>query len=150
MESILKYAALGPVVTAFVALFAAVLAFKQVKLNRQNEAKRQFLNLLDECLKNPLLSVGEFEETPAGRVTYHWFLSKLLMSSESLLENFPNDVAWRTAIKQNLAAHARNLDVADIKNSYSVELNGLIQEIRADTLTVDLASSRYTMASPPK
>lgn len=143
MDALLKVAQLAPLITAMIAVIAAFFAWHQIRLNRQNEAKQQFLNLLDECVKHPLLAIGQIEHTLEARAAYHWFLSKLLMSSESILENFPSDIAWKNTIKRNLSAHVVNFETADIeKYCYSEALNRIIIEIEQGNVQAILSGKR--------
>ncbi len=106
MDLALKYAPLAGFSTALVGLVALIFAYTQIRIHRQNEAKRQFLNFLDECIKYPQLAEGKISAQDADSMArYRWFLFKLLMCSESIMEVFPKDQAWLNAVMENVSPH---------------------------------------------
>jgi hypothetical protein len=126
-------ARLAPLATATVGIAALLYARQQIRINRENEAKRQFLNFLDECIKYPMLAGdrhgnGVKLDGQEQEFRYHWFLSKLLMASESILEVTQGDMAWRSAVIENLRAHLPYIRDGNVRyQSYSLQLQSLIK-----------------------
>ena len=127
---------LAPFGTTIVGIFALLYARQQIKINRENEAKRQFISFLDECIKYPLLA-GNRRGDPVvidvsnheDEVRYHWFLSKLLMASESILEIAKNDPAWSNTVRENMKAHLFYIRDGNVRlGSYSKDLQSLVLE----------------------
>ena len=132
MELLLKYAPISSLVTAFVALAGAWFAWNQVKLNRQNEAKRQFSNFLDECIKHPKLAearVKDFDQD--DHLRYRWFIFKLLMCSESILEVFPDDKPWIDAVMENVSPHINFISKHVEMRCYSEHMQGEVRRLLA-------------------
>lgn len=131
LDIVLRLAPLG---TLIVGLTALLYARRQIQINRENEAKRQFVSLLDECIKYPSLA-GNRDGDPIMLVDqeqenrYHWFLSKLLMASESILDITKGDEAWRNTVRENMKAHLNYMREGKVRfQSYSDELTLLIKD----------------------
>jgi hypothetical protein len=131
LDIVLRLAPLG---TMIVGITALIYARRQIQINRENEAKRQFVNFLDECIKYPLLAGNKdgdpiVLENPEQRFRYHWFLSKLLMASESILEITKGDIAWSSTLRENMKAHLPYIRDGHVRfQSYSHALRELITE----------------------
>jgi chloramphenicol O-acetyltransferase len=130
-------ARLAPLGTLFVALTAIFIAYNQLKTARQNEAKKQYLSYLDECVKNPDMASGII--TDENMKMYIWFTTKCFMAHESLLAEYPDDVYWKRAMVFHLYPHILNLvseGKEDIEalglNSYSPEFQKFMMKIVAD------------------
>jgi hypothetical protein len=125
---------LAPFGTLCVGIAALLYARQQIRINRENEAKRQFVSFLDECIKYPLLAGNKNGDRVAvadqeQQWRYHWFLSKLLMASESILDVTSGDEAWRNTVRENMKAHIGYIRDGHVRlASYSHELQSLIVE----------------------
>jgi hypothetical protein len=132
-------ARLAPLGTLIVALTAIVIAYNQLRTARQNEAKKQYFNYLDECVKYPKLAAGKYEENE--KLAYIWFLNKALTAHESIYEVFPKDKHWGKAIKNHLHLHILNFTFISDEfggkidlDSYSEEFQILIRSIENEII----------------
>jgi hypothetical protein len=130
LELLLKFAPLGSLITATVAVCAAIFAWTQIKLNRQNEAKRQFLNFLDECIKYPLVAEAKHNHDNIEDMhRYRWFVFKLLMCSESILDEFPGDEEWKNAVIENISPHIKFIEKNVIMRCYSIKMQSEVDKL---------------------
>ncbi len=135
-DNIVEVAKIGPLITAAVASLAFAIAWRQLKTVRQNEAKRQFVSFLDasanmaNIYSNNRVLDEKFYDKNGTDFNYGYFvlLAKGLMSFEEILEQFPNDTAWRNTIKGHLEMHAGAFKHVELE-SYSLALQRMIGEV---------------------
>jgi hypothetical protein len=128
MEILLKFAPLSALLTSLIGVVALSFAYAQIKTHRQNEAKRQFVNFLDECMKYPLLAEGRVDMSDVENTArYRWFIFKLLMCSESILEVFPEDEAWINAVMENVEPHVGFIKTHTDLSCYSLQMRSEIE-----------------------
>jgi nitrate reductase gamma subunit len=95
------WAQIAPIVTLVVALFALVLAWRQLALNRANQrettAKTTFRDYLKLAVEHPELSAGNYEVVAKDDKLleqYEWFVGYFLWAAEELFEFAPQEDVW--------------------------------------------------------
>ena len=149
-----KLAVLAPLGTFIVATLALCFAYFQIKIAKQNEAKRQFLNYLDVAVAYPLLGHGNiefdknflskqyFEELISveskseDRIRYIWIRAKLFQSCESLLDAFPNDVTWQAVVKANIYNHLKNTNEYEL-DFYSKQFGKIFRQVISEKFSTN-------------
>lgn len=99
------------IVTAFVAMFALILAFFQLKATKKEARKALayslYQNYLSLCFNNEIMSYGN-ENIIKNDIKiyskYPWFIAQMLFSFEQILK-IENNKYWKTAIESQLNKH---------------------------------------------
>ncbi|MDC6623156.1 hypothetical protein N4Q63_15110 [Leclercia adecarboxylata] len=128
---------IAAVVTAIIAFFAALVAYKQLISNKKESGKNIAYNIYHQylllCINNPTLSKGiakpatfslDFEK-------YKWFVSAMLLAFEQIIESQKNDNKWRATIKSQLLIHKEFLKVSRTvrDKEWDEELHKIIEEV---------------------
>jgi hypothetical protein len=91
---------IAPGFTPVVALFAVLLAWRQLALNRANQrettAKATFREYLKLAVEHPELSAGNYETVlrDGNLEQYKWFVGYFLWAAEELFEFAPKEAVW--------------------------------------------------------
>jgi len=94
------WAQIAPGFTPVVALFAVLLAWRQLALNRANQrettAKATFREYLKLAVQYPELSAGNYETVvkDGNLERYEWFVGYFLWAAEELFEFAPSEAVW--------------------------------------------------------
>jgi hypothetical protein len=106
---------IGALVTAAIASVAALLALWQIRSSRETSALVAYAGFHDLCLQYPELAtdvdVASLSSIEGNR--YHWFVMRLLLTIESIMNLYPRDKAWAAAVTEDLACHRSYLSSAD-------------------------------------
>ncbi len=110
-------ASLATVIAAASAIFAGMIAFKQLKSGR-DEARRATANniysqYLTLCFENPVFAYGLDPVETHDNETYNkyrWFVSNMLFTFEQVLETQSKDEKWINTIQAQLKRHKKHLD----------------------------------------
>jgi hypothetical protein len=133
LENAVKIAPLG---TFCVALTAIFIAWNQLRTARQNEAKKQFSSYLDDCIRNDnfLKYTGQQNGENEFYINYRYFVAKMLMAFESILEVYPKDKEWNNVINSALKHHADYLRARNSNNAkYTEKLQNIINDVIQNT-----------------
>ncbi|TMP80576.1 hypothetical protein CWB73_11125 [Pseudoalteromonas phenolica] len=121
------------IATALIAFIALRIARKQLKTARE-ESKRAlahsaYNDYLTLCFENTKFSYGN--EKGECQSEYKWFVSKMLFAFEQIIEVYPDDIEWKTAIKNQLKMHSPHLTNSNSvsRKDWSNELTKIIQEV---------------------
>lgn len=100
-------ARLAPLGTFIVAVTAITVAMRQWKTVRQNEAMKQYMSYLDDCMKHPELAIGKYDGDSLK--FYNQFLNKALWAHETILKEFSHDLQWKSSTLKHLTPHIKNI-----------------------------------------
>jgi hypothetical protein len=130
-EFIKWWAQIAPGLTPLVALFAVLVAWRQLTLNRENErettAKSVFREYLKLAFENPDLAEGNYAALITGgkRDKYEWFVGYFLWAAEEILAYARNDTIWR----DNLISQAKQHRAYFNSPRFDKELEGYSKEV---------------------
>ena len=136
------WAQIAPGFTPLVALFAVVIAWRQLALNRINQrettAKTTFREFLKLAVEHPELSAGNYEAVVAeGKLEqYEWFVGYFLWATEELFEFAPLEAVWGGNLQLLANYHAAYFNnspdfMTEEFGTYSAKTQALITRARA-------------------
>jgi hypothetical protein len=102
---------IAPSVTPFVALFAIMVAWRQLALNRANQrettAKAIFREYLKLAFEHPDLAAGDYQLLLKNgrKQEYEWFVGYFLWAAEEILDYANNDATWQFNIQWQANKH---------------------------------------------
>ncbi|MFB9263583.1 hypothetical protein ACFFWD_10420 [Bradyrhizobium erythrophlei] len=140
MYEILKeWAVIAPGFTPIVALIAALVAWRQLRLNRINQrettAKGVFREYLKLAFDNPDLARGDRSKLARERLEkYEWFVAYMLWATEELLEFAKKDPVWCDNMRCHLLPHKEFFKTDEgFKRelpSYSDDVQALVNRVK--------------------
>jgi hypothetical protein len=106
----------GALITAAVAVTAALFAWRQVReINRLN-AEDKYLEYHWIAFSNPQFSAPNYDSIksdPNLYERYQWFVTGMLMCVERILAVFPDDISWRSAVTEDVRRHREMIESPD-------------------------------------
>ena len=121
---------LGSVVTAVCAIIAIVVAICQISTSRKISAIDAYASYLELAFNHPLFSSGFQTLTKEQKEQYEWYVSRMLMACERILELRKSD-KWKEAIKTQLRFHRDYLNSEDFSlymKHYPASLQEMIED----------------------
>jgi hypothetical protein len=132
------WAEIAPGFTPLVGLFAALVAWRQLRLNRINQrettAKAIFREYLKLAFENPDLARGDIGKMTKERLEeYRWFIGYFLWAVEEVLSFAKKDPIWLENVRLQMLAH-REFFRTDEKfkrelQSYTPDVQALVSRV---------------------
>jgi hypothetical protein len=136
-------------VGALVAVFALLIASRQIYAARRLNAEDAYLEFHKTCLAHPPYAEPDYQFIFSSRdrlVGYKWFIFGMLMAVERILLLIPRDPTWRKAVLDDMERHADYLcsrDFADSVPNFSPDMQKLLREM------VGGGERTWDFATPP-
>jgi len=140
-ENAEKLGGLATVITAIVAVAAAIFAWRTIESSRASQqeatAKDIYRDYLRLAFDNPKLANPRAFENPERLKQdekYRWFVAFMLNSCDEIARSQPEDNSWRKAIIEDLKFHVDYLKSSQFKEDggrslYSLELRDIIDDV---------------------
>lgn len=124
-------------IAVIVAIFAAFIAYNQLKSSKEEERKSTAYEIYHQylllCINNPQFAEGmkKTEIKTEEYKRYRWFVSTMLFSFEQIIDTQPNDSQWSATVKSQLIKHKELLEISRTvkENEWSTSLNSIIIEV---------------------
>ena len=106
-----QWVQIAPGLTPLIALFAVLVAWRQLALNRTNQrettAKAIFREYLKLAFEHPDFAAGNYERiVKNGKLLqYTWFVGYFLWAAEEILEYARNEAEWRENLQMQANLH---------------------------------------------